>query len=235
MAQLTARHRLALMGNAWYAQLSEDLRTTIERLARRKMLAHGELLFHRGQAADAWYGVLSGAIKVRNLNTEGRESVLTYVEPGYWFGEISLFDDLPRAHDGCAHDATEVLCLATEDFSALLKSYPELCIHIMRVQCQRMRLLFGLVEEITTLNTEQRLARQLIGLARNHGRPETDGVLIDLKLPQDELALLLGVSRQSINKILKAWEREGWVLQHYGKITLRNIAALQSQIGLSIY
>jgi CRP/FNR family transcriptional regulator, cyclic AMP receptor protein len=231
MTELSALQRRALMGNPWYSHLPQTLRDMIEAHSKIRHLTNNQTLYSRGQQADAWYCILSGAIKVSGSVAEGREVVLTYVEPGNWFGEISLFDGLPRTHDGRAHGATDVLCLPAMHFQQLLQSHPQFCVELMRIQCHRLRLLFAMVEDLHTLSTEQRLARQLLSLARNYGRRETEGLLIDLKLPQDDLAQLLAVTRQSINKILKGWERGGWLIQHYGKITLTNIQALQKEAG----
>ncbi|MFN9907193.1 MAG: cyclic nucleotide-binding domain-containing protein, partial [bacterium] len=86
-------------------------------------LAHGQLLFRRRDPADAWYGILQGAIRIGAASAEGRELTLTYLEPGAWFGEISLFDGEPRTHDGQAQGDTVLLRVARADFEALLAEH----------------------------------------------------------------------------------------------------------------
>jgi CRP/FNR family transcriptional regulator, cyclic AMP receptor protein len=227
MAQLIAAQHGTLMANRWFAGLPLPLRDDILSRAALRELRAGERLYSRGDAADGWYGVLEGAIKVCATTVDGREMVLTWLEPGTWFGEISLFDDLPRAHDGVAHTATRLLWLTPAQFADLLARHPPFCVALMRLQCQRLRLLFAAVEDLATQPIEARLARQLLGLAASYGRATGDGVAIDLHLPQEEIAQLLGASRQRVNQVLKAWERDGWLRGRYGQLLITDRAALQ--------
>ena len=152
---------------------------------------------------------------------QDRERTLTYLEPGAWFGEISIFDGQPRTHDAQAQGASTVLQLTGPEFEAVYAAFPSFARALLKLQCERLRLLFGALEEANALPLEQRLARQLLNLARSHGQPEPDGGLrIALHLPQERLAQLLGTSRQRINQALKAWEREGLLRQRYGEIAL---------------
>jgi len=100
------------------------------------------------------------------------------------------------------------------------EAHPALLRALLVQQSRRLRLAFALLEDAATSPLEARLARQLVNLAASYGRREADGTVIDLHLPQDELAQLMGVSRQRINQALKAWERNGALRQRYGRIVI---------------
>ena len=221
MAVLDNTQQATLQHNPWFAALEPSLRAAIVERARLRGLRDGELLFRRGDAGADWYAVLSGALKVGAVGPQDRELTLTYLEPGAWFGEISIFDGQPRTHDAQAQGPTEVLQLSGLDFEAVYAAHPSFARALLQLQCARLRLLFGALEEANALPLEQRLARQLLNLGRSHGQAEMDGALrIALHLPQDALAQLLGTTRQRINQALKAWEREGMLRQRYGEIAL---------------
>lgn len=229
MALLDDTQQATLLRNPWFAALAAPLRAAIVERARLRTLQGGELLFRRHEPGADWYGVLAGALKVGASGPQGRELTLTYLEPGAWFGEISIFDGQPRTHDAQAQGATTVLQLPHAEFEALYAAHPSFARALLQLQCQRLRLLFGALEEANALPLEQRLARQLLNLGRSHGRPDAEGALrIALHLPQDALAQLLGTTRQRINQALKAWERDGLLRQRYGEIALTQQARLQA-------
>lgn len=221
MAELSPDQRQTMLNNRWFARLPSPVQDEIIRFSRLKRLRDGEFLFFQGQEADAWYGLVEGAMRFGSTSPDGKEAVFTFIEPGTWFGEISLFDGLPRAHNCKARGDTAVLDLAADDFQALLARHPVMHRHFNELHCQRFRLMYTAMEEWNMLPLDERLMRQLVGLARAYGKPQAGDVLIDIHLPQEELAQLLGVSRQRINQTLKLWERNGWVQFQYGRIVLR--------------
>lgn len=229
MADLTPQQIETMQSNPWFAGLAQGLRESIVAVSRLRVLESGQRLYLRGRPPDGWYGVVRGAIKVGTTTPDGRETVLTWLEPGTWFGEISLLDREPRTHDGYAYRRTEVLVVAPPDFEQLFERHPALLRALLIQQSRRLRILFAMLEESATLPVELRLARQLLAMATTYGRPGSDGTLIDLHLPQDELAQLMGVSRQRINQALKGWERTGALRQRYGRIVIVDPGQLASQ------
>jgi CRP/FNR family transcriptional regulator, cyclic AMP receptor protein len=190
------------------------------------------MLHRRGDAPRGWYCVIAGAIKARSIALDGREVALAFLEPGTWFGEISLLDGEPRTHDGVAHGDTQVWVISPSEFNHILGQFPVLAIHIARLQSHRLRLAFAALEEINLLPLEARLARQVLALARTYGVATEDGaVQIRIKLPQEDLAQLVGASRQRVNAVLSAWAKQGWLSIRYGQATLQNRAALEVVAG----
>ncbi|MBT9594894.1 MAG: Crp/Fnr family transcriptional regulator [Vitreoscilla sp.] len=217
--------RQVLMADTWFAQCPAELRDALWRLARVQRLGHGEALFERGQAAEGLACVLEGALRIGAVQGDGRATLLAFVEPGQWFGEISLIDGRPRTHDAVADGPTVLLHVPQAALQAWLAEHPAHWQAIAQLACGKLRMLFGVLEDIAQLPLEARLAKRLWleahGWARRSGPPRTL-----LRLPQEQLALMLGVSRQSANKALRALASRGLLSLRYGSIELNDLAAL---------
>jgi CRP/FNR family cyclic AMP-dependent transcriptional regulator len=208
---LTIAERAAINAGRWFSSLSPSLRHDILRCAYVKRFKDGELIAARGEPPEEWIACAKGAARVSSTSLSGKQITLTYVEPGIWFGDVSIFDGDRRTHDTYAHGDTTILCVARADFKKILATHAELYEALLWLQARRIRLLFGLVEDLNTLPLRARLAKQLLHLVRSYGVPSLDDgdeVRISLQLAQEELAQLLGASRQRVNQELKAMERE---------------------------
>ncbi|MDO5624036.1 MAG: Crp/Fnr family transcriptional regulator [Pseudomonadota bacterium] len=209
---LTMEEREAINNGRWFSSLSPSLRHDILRCAYVKRYADGELICARGEPAEQWIACARGAVRVSSTTLTGKQITLTYVEPGIWFGDVAILDGERRTHDAYAHGDTTILCVARADFQKILREHSELYEALLKLQARRIRLLFGQVEDLNTLPLRARLAKQLSHLVRSYGVPSLssyDEVRITLQLAQEELAQLLGASRQRVNQELKAMEREG--------------------------
>jgi len=196
---------------AWFSKLSQTLRHDILARGRVRRLADGDALATRGTPAESWCGVARGAVRISSTSLAGKPITLTYAEPGTWFGDIALFDGLPRTHDADAHGATTLLVVPRHDFKDLLARHVELYDALLRLNCRRLRLMFDQLEDINTRPLQARLARQVLLLAKSYGVTQGDEIRIGLALAQEDLAQLLGASRQRVNQELKGFEREGAV------------------------
>ncbi len=222
---LTVDEREAINSGRWFTSLSPSLRHDILRCAYVKRFKDGELIAARGDPPEEWIACARGAVRVSSTSLSGKLITLTYVEPGIWFGDVSIFDGDSRTHDAYAHGDTTILCVAKADFKKILASHVELYEAMLRLQARRIRVLFGLVEDLNTLPLRARLAKQLLHLVRSYGVPSlSDGreVRIGLQLAQEELAQLLGASRQRVNQELKSMEREDAIRIEPGGLVIRN-------------
>jgi CRP-like cAMP-binding protein len=228
MAALSDAEKATFERNAWFAGLPNALKARLFKEASRRTLFDGERLYARDGKADAWFGLLRGAIKVGNVTLHGEQLVLTYLEPGDWVGELSLIDHLPRSHDGIAQGQTEVLIVPAPVFRELLAAFPEFPVALLAMQAKRMRLMFAAIEDLNVLPLEARLAKQVLNLAASYGKRDADGIEIGLRLAQEDLAQLLGASRQRVNRELKAMERRGVLSARYGRLRLRDEVLLRA-------
>src|SRR6185295_6638488 len=108
------------------------------------------LLSTRGAQAAEWCGVAKGAVRISSVSLSGKQVTLTYAEPGVWFGDIALFDGLPRTHDADAHGETTLLVVRKADFKELLAKHVELYEALLRLNCRRLRLMFNLIEDLNS-------------------------------------------------------------------------------------
>ncbi|BEP42324.1 Crp/Fnr family transcriptional regulator [Variovorax sp. NFACC27] len=226
---LTIEEREAINSGRWFSSLSPSLRHDILRCAFVKRYKDGDLIAARGDPPEHWIACAKGAVRVSSTAVSGKQVTLTYVEPGIWFGDVAMFDGDRRTHDTYSHGDTTILCVARADFQKILASHVELYEALMRLQARRIRTLFGLVEDLNTLPLRARLAKQLIHLVRSYGVPNLeDGsqMRIGLQLAQEELAQLLGASRQRVNQELKTMEREGTIRIEPGGLVVLDRSAL---------
>ena len=222
---LTIDEREAINGGRWFSTLSPSLKHDILRCAYVKRYKDGELIAARGESPEEWIACAKGAVRVSSTSISGKQITLTYLEPGIWFGDVAIFDGDRRTHDAYAHDDTTILCVARADFKKILAIHTELYEALLRLHARRIRQLFGLVEDLNTLPLRARLAKQLLHLVRSYGVPSlsnTNEVRIGLQLAQEELAQLLGASRQRVNQELKSMEREDAIRIEPGGLVIRD-------------
>ena len=219
-------------GTYLFGGLDPATRARVAALARVRRLDDGTLLFQKGDEGDALYGVLDGKIRITTSSPGGREVVLNILEPGEVFGEIALLDGLPRTADAMALGDTRLLTIRRGDLLALMESAPVLSIHLLGLLCQRLRLMSERIEDAAFLPLPARLAKRLLVLDRLYGEVQEDGSRrISLPISQSELGQLLGTSRESINKHLQAWRREGWIALERRHVVIRDVAALETVVS----
>lgn len=226
---LTIEEREAINSGRWFSSLSPSLRHDILRCAYVKRYKDGELISARGDDSDEWIACAKGALRVSSTSLSGKQVTLTYVEPGLWVGDVSIFDGERRTHDTYSHGESTILCVTRSDLHKILAQHVELYDALLRLHARRIRQLFGLVEDLNTLPLRARLAKQLLHLVRSYGVPslsENNEVRIGLHLAQEELAQLLGASRQRVNQELKSMERDEAIRIEPGGLVVRDRVAL---------
>jgi CRP-like cAMP-binding protein len=225
MAILTAAQRERLRTDIWFSQVPEALAEALVAHGRLKSLQHGEALFRRGEPVDGLYAVLDGAIHITGVTRMGREAMLSLMEPPMWFGEIALFDRLPRTHDAVASGATQLLFVPLAAMDALLDAEPRWWRHFGVLMAFKVRLAFIALEDLSVAQPAERLARRLIWLCYC-AVADDGGDRHRLTIKQTELALMLALSRQTVNQLLRALEERGIIRLAYGLIEVLDVPAL---------
>ena len=208
----------------WFSALPAALQAALFDAAQVQHLAPGQVLFRRGDKPCGLYAVVAGGMRIGAVSASGKEALLTLVEPPYWFGEISLFDGQPRTHDAFAEGPTTLLVVPQTRLLALLDQQPQYWRDFALLMSQKLRLAFIALEEMSLLPAAPRLARRLLLIAENYGEGEPRRVL---HLPQEQLALMLAISRQTTNQILKELEAQGIVRLTYGEIEILDLPRLR--------
>lgn len=205
---------------------SPERESVLRAHAARRRLQKGDVLFTYGSEPDALFCVDSGQLRVSTTAQNGREAVLSMLEPGQWFGEVSLFVDAPRIYDTRAVADSELLVVPATTFHALVDEQPRFLIEFTRLVCRRYRLALGWIDETILQPFPVRLARRLLWADHAHTLSSPDEKDAVLRLSQEDLSHMLGVSRQSVNRQLKTWESQGMLRLDYGRVTLCDRAAL---------
>lgn len=230
---LTLSERTAINTGEWFSSLSPALRHDILRHACVRRYPSGQIICARGDPAHDWSGVARGAVRISGGNASGKLVTLSYVEPGAWIGDVAIFAGGRRTHDAHAHGDTTLVTVTQPDLRVILQRHVELYDALLRLHAQRICHLFRVVEDLNILPLRTRLARQITRLARAYGRPSPahgQEISIGLQLAQEELAQLLGASRQRVNQELKLMEREETIRIRPGSLVVRNPQALSSML-----
>ncbi|MGY6124173.1 Crp/Fnr family transcriptional regulator [Paraburkholderia strydomiana] len=207
-----------LSNSAWFRSAPASLQTQLIDAGRIERLAAGQRLFTRGDADDGIYCVLGGVVRIGAASESGKEALLAVIEPVNWFGEIALFDNRPRTHDAYAERDTELFHVTRAALVGLLERTPAHWHTFGLLLTQKLRLAFDAIEEAALLPAAQRVARRLLLMAGGYGEGETMRRVINV--PQEDLAMMLALSRQTINQVLKQFETQGAVKLGYAEIQI---------------
>jgi CRP/FNR family transcriptional regulator, cyclic AMP receptor protein len=198
---------------------SEDLEELSGSLQQRRY-AKGEVIFHQGDVGTALFIVRRGEVAIRLSSAEGKEVILALLGRGDAFGELALLDGEPRSTDAVAREESSLLSLHQEDFRRFLSERPRVAMGLLAVLSRMVRRVTQIVHDSAFLDARARLVRVLVDLARTQGQQGSEGRVIIPRLTQAELANLCGVTRESANKWLRFYAREGLLTYEGGQITL---------------
>jgi CRP/FNR family cyclic AMP-dependent transcriptional regulator len=222
----------ALQTQLWFASCDPEFQNALVTRSRLWHIKAGDYLFNQGDEKDSLCCVVAGALKLGSTDqTDGTLRLTLYVEPYSWFGEVSAIDGLPRSQDAVADVDSTVMVVTGHALMDWLDAHPRNWRDLARLACGKLRLVLTALEDAATLSTDQRLARRLLMSATNFGQSTQPTIKKRVRLPQDYLARMLGVSRQTINKLLRAMEREGVLALHYGEIEIVDFLRLLQRSG----
>jgi CRP-like cAMP-binding protein len=193
-----------------FSGLPEEERERLGRLLRPRRYARGEVIFLEGDQGTALCLVAEGRIRIQLTGADGREVVIIVYGPGDFLGELALLDGEPRSADAIAQDASRVFWLQQEDFAAFLDNHPRAAMMMLASLSRRLRHTTRVVQDATFRDVPARLARVLLDLARN-GQPVAQGIRLETRLTQGELAAMVGASRETVNRALRGFEQRGLI------------------------
>jgi CRP/FNR family cyclic AMP-dependent transcriptional regulator len=191
-----------------------------------KRLRPREVLFRKGDPGSTLYGVLRGRLRVFSGGADAKEVVFRFLGAGDVLGEVALFDAQVRSAAVEAVEPCELLTLQRRDFLPFLEQHPRVAIKLAQVLARSLRELSQRVEDELSLTIPARLARKLLTLTRSHGKEVDGGTRIEQRLPQQQLGDLVGATRESVNKQMRAWLEVGAIRVERGFITVLDAAAL---------
>lgn len=191
--------------------LDDESTSALVKIMKPRSLRRGTALFHEGDAGDELYIVSTGKLKIGRESPDGRENLLSVVGPGEIIGELTLFDPGKRSTTATAVSQTELLSLKHDDLMAWLEERPQAAMNLLRALAQRLRRTNDIVGDLVFSDVPGRVAKALLDLAARFSKPAPDGVLVAHDLTQEELAQLVGASRETVNKALADFAARGFI------------------------
>ena len=174
-------------------------------------IAKGSILFKEGDDGEHLYVIIEGKLKLGTSSGDGRENLLSILGPGEMFGELSLFDPGPRTSTATAVTDAKLLSLSHEKVIPWLKQNPEVSLQLLMRLSQRLRRTNEAVGDLVFSDVPGRVAKALIDLGDRFGKTSPEGLLVNHDLTQEELAQLVGASRETVNKALADFAGRGWL------------------------
>jgi len=213
-----------------FANLSEEDAQELMAVARKRSFRAGEVIFHRDDPGQVLYVIKEGKVKIALISPDGQEISLVVFGKGECFGEFALLDGEPRSADAIALEKVECYTLQRSDFQNAIMKHPTIAIQVLEVLSRRLRKTDQMVENLIFLDVYGRVAKKLLELANEHGVKVDDGTRIEVRLTQQELASMVGASRESVNKVMGYFTDKQFISTDKHKITIHRIADLQRRI-----
>ena len=219
----------ALSAVPLFSSLSDDQLEVVARQLRRRAYVERDVIVKRAEPGDALYIITGGMVKV-SFAEDDDETIVAVLRAGDFFGELSIIDGEGRSADVIALEPTDVLILSAENFQTCLHDLPGLALSVMKELSGRLRRSTGWIRSLSSQDVYGRIAQQLLYLSESHGTdlPSNGGRRIGLRLTQNDLAGIVGASRESVNKAMGFFKSKGYItVDTTYHITVHNRAALE--------
>jgi CRP/FNR family transcriptional regulator, cyclic AMP receptor protein len=210
-----------------FSALDDEAATALRASMADTRLRRGDVLFHEGDEGDKLYVVTDGKVKLGRTSSDGRENLLAILGPGQMFGELSLFDPGPRSATVTAVTDTTFSSLSHEDLLRWLDGRPAVARGLLAQLAGRLRKANDVVADLVFSDVPGRVAKALLDLAGRFGRPVDEGVMVAHDLTQEELAQLVGASRETVNKALADFASRGWLRLEARAVLLLDVERLK--------
>lgn len=212
-----------------FAGLDDDAASTLSGSMSPASLRRGEVLFNEGDDGNQLYVVIEGKIKLGRTSPDGRENLLAILGPGQMFGELSFFDPGPRSATATAVTDVEMKSLGHEALIPVLEAHPEVAQALLNQLAGRLRRTNEVVGDLVFSDVPGRVAKALLDLASRFGRRADDGIHVNHDLTQEELAQLVGASRETVNKALADFASRGWLRLEPRSVVILDLERLQKR------
>ena len=210
-----------------FSDLAPDALDQLCRYAQPTSLKRGATLFAKGDPGHSLYAVISGTVKISVSSPDGRNAILNLIGAGEVFGEMSVLDGRERSADATANTNCEILIIDRRDFLPFVHSQPALAMKFLELLCERLRWTSDQVEQIILQDLPGRLASALLGLTEKR---KLESANRTIAITQQEISEMVGMTRESINKQLRAWAARDWLRLEHGAIVVLNADPLRELV-----
>lgn len=210
-----------------FEALDDEGSRALRSCMREVRLTRGQTLFAEGDDGDRLYVVLDGKMKLTRTAPDGRENLLSVLGPGEMFGELSLFDPRPRTASAIAVTECRLAALAHDELRPWLDKSPQVGVTLLRALARRLRRANDVMADLVFTDVPGRVAKALLDLAERFGKQADDGLHVHHDLTQEELAQLVGASRETVNKALADFAGRGWMRIEARSVVILDIDRLK--------
>ncbi len=221
--------RTLLVQNILFCKLSSKELDNILALSAEFSYTDGQIIFQKGDLGDSLLAVLEGEVSISANSEDGKEIILNTILQGEMFGEIACIDGIERSATATSMGNCTLLAIQRRDFIPFLKTNPDIAIELLKALCLKLRDTSNRVETVSLLPVPIRLARLLLDVSKKIAQNTGNGLFLDWKKSQQQIGNEIGSSRESVNRLLNQWKKEG-ILALGGQtlsITIKNIDALE--------
>jgi CRP-like cAMP-binding protein len=194
-----------------FTALDDASASTLRASMKEVKINKGQTLFKEGDSGDRLFVVVEGKLKLGTSSGDGRENLLSILGPGDMFGELSLFDPGPRTATATAVTDSKLLSLANDQVIGWVTAHPEVSLQLLGRLAQRLRRTNEVLADLVFADVPGRVAKAIMDLGEKFGVKKDDGLYVNHDLTQEELAQLVGASRETVNKALADFTTRGWV------------------------
>jgi CRP-like cAMP-binding protein len=212
-----------------FTALDDEAAAALRASMTRVEIARADVLFHEGDPGDRLYVIVEGKVKLGRASGDGRENLLAVLGPGEMFGELSLFDPGPRNATATAVADAVLIGLGNEDLTEWLSGRPDVARQLLRALARRLRRTNEALADLVFSDVPGRVAKALLDLSERFGRPTDDGLRVAHDLTQEELAQLVGASRETVNKALADFAARGWLRLEARAVVLLDVDRLRKR------
>ena len=217
-----------LAGSQLFSSFPGEALGALARQAVIRNIPEREVIFEKGMPGSEMFAILNGRVKISASSEDGKEVIFAILESGDFFGETALLDGLPRSATCTALEPCQLAVIGRNSFIPFLEQHPSLAIHLLSLLSQRLRGADEQMEGVTFFSLTARLARKLLALASEHGDVVGSKIVIAMNLSQHDLASMVSVSRECVNKQLSQWVKDGLISLSPRLIVIEDEARLHS-------
>jgi len=196
-------------------------------LAEWRVVPAGATIFRKGDAGDRLFAIHRGQVKISSLSIDGREVTLNLLGPGAMFGEVAVADGGERTADASAQEPSELVSIGRRELMPFLRENPEMMFGMMIALSHQVRWISESFEDTSFLGLPSRLAKRLVFLGAHFGKDTPDGRRLTVALPHHELASHMNVARESVNRLMQKWRRDGLIKEDRRVLVLVDLPRLQ--------
>ncbi len=218
-----------------FANLKPEQLQSLPDKLRRRHYQRGEVIFHQDDPADRMHIIVEGRVKISITSEDGREKDIALFQPGDCFGEMALLDGSNRSATATAIEPSDTMVLFRQDFLDFMSEHPEVTSDVTNLLTKRLRNVNQMLGDVVFLDVPTRVAKQLLSLAENYineddGEASPEGAIV-VPIGQEELARLVGASRETVSRALKSYRRLGLVTTSHRRITITDLVGLERMVS----